>query len=126
MISYLFDIGERARKVGRFTASVREGLQNAVFIEKRRRKLTQQQIATSIGVNRSVINRQIMGTENLTISRVAELAWAIGWDVEVIFRDPLSKQESNVISGTNVIEHFAVRKQPDPSTNVTGPSMAAA
>lgn len=126
MISYIFDIGERARKVGRFAASVREGLQYALFTEKGRRKLTQQQIASMIGVNRSVINRQVMGTENLTIRRVAELAWAIGWDVELIFHDPLLRQGNRTIPGTNVIEHFAARKQPETSTDGAKPTMAAA
>lgn len=82
MNSYLFDIGDRARKVSRFVFGVRNELQKALFIEKKSRKLSQQAIAQLIGVNRSVINRQIVGTENLTIRRVAELAWAMGWNIE--------------------------------------------
>ena len=102
MISYLFDIGNRARTIGRFVGSVREGLQYALFTEKKRSKLTQQHIAHLIGVNRSVINRQIMGTENLTVKRVAELAWAIGWDVDIIFHDPQKRPEAiNSITGTH-------------------------
>ena len=51
--------------------------------------LTQQQIAEAIGVNRSVINRQIMGKENLTLRSVAEIAWALGWEIVFHLRKPV-------------------------------------
>jgi transcriptional regulator with XRE-family HTH domain len=89
MISYVFDIGERARKVGRFLSSVRAELQNAAMEEKKARKLTQQDIASALGVHRSVINRQLTGEENLTLSRVAELAWVLGRDVHLTLDKPL-------------------------------------
>lgn len=79
MPSFLFDIGEKDRTVGRFIGHVRSELQRAFAHEKKNRKLTQQAVATSLGVNRSVINRQLTGYENMTIKSVVELAWAIGW-----------------------------------------------
>jgi hypothetical protein len=85
---YLFDIGERARVVGRFIGQVRSELQRALVIEKAARKLTQQQIANVIGTSRSVINREITGEENLTLRRVAELAWALGWEIVFELRKP--------------------------------------
>jgi plasmid maintenance system antidote protein VapI len=78
---FSFDIGEKAEAISLFVGTVRSELQRALVYEKRDRKLSQQQLATLLGVNRSVINRQIMGYENLTIRRVAELAWALGWDI---------------------------------------------
>jgi transcriptional regulator with XRE-family HTH domain len=87
-MSYQFDIGEKGRKVARFLGRVRRELQAAVDHEKTTRKLTQQQIAQMIGVNRSVINRQLLGGENLTLRRVAELAWALGWDIVFELRKP--------------------------------------
>ena len=77
---YVFDIGEKARKAARFIGHVRAELQKALVAEKKSRKLTQQQLAQAIGTNRSVINRQLMGTENLTLRGVAELGWALGWE----------------------------------------------
>lgn len=85
---FVYDIGERARKVSRFIGEVRAELQRALMVEKKSRRLTQQQIATSIGVNRSVINRQLMGLENLTLRRVAELAWALEWEIVFYLRKP--------------------------------------
>jgi plasmid maintenance system antidote protein VapI len=77
---YLYDIGERARRAGRFIGHVRAELQKAWLLEKASRNITQQQIATVLDVDRSVINRQLMGYENLTLRSVAGLAWALGWE----------------------------------------------
>lgn len=85
---YIYDIGERSRKVSRFIGHVRGELRKALAAEKASRKLTQQQIAVMIGTNRSVINREIMGFENLTVRRVAELAWALGWEIVFELRKP--------------------------------------
>jgi hypothetical protein len=83
---YVFDIGEPARKVSRFIGQVRAELRRALVSEKASRKLSQQQIATMIGTSRSVINREIMGLENLTLRRVAELAWALDWEIVFYLR----------------------------------------
>ena len=91
MISYVFDIGEKTRRVSRFIGHVRSELQKAFIAEKATRKLTQQQIANEIGVNRSVINRQLMGTENITLRRVAEFAWVLGWDIDFVLRKRTSE-----------------------------------
>jgi hypothetical protein len=48
--------------------------------EKSQRKITQQQIANLLGTSRAVINRQLLGLENIGIKRVAEILWAIGWE----------------------------------------------
>jgi hypothetical protein len=80
MPSFQFDIGEQARVGSRFIAHVRDEIQRALFSEKSERKITQQQIAEKLGTSRSVINRQIMGLENMTLRRVAEILWAIGWE----------------------------------------------
>jgi len=80
MPSFEFDIGEQARTGSRFIAHVRDEIQRALFSEKSERKITQQQIAEKLGTSRAVINRQIMGLENMTLRRVAEILWAIGWE----------------------------------------------
>jgi Crp-like helix-turn-helix domain len=106
-MSYQFDIGEKGRRVARFLGKVRRELQGALDHEKSVRKLTQQQIASMLGVNRSVINRQLLGGENLTLRRVAELAWALGWEIVFELRKPA------VAHGQN---HFSVEPFQVPST----------
>ena len=95
MNSYLFDIGGKKRAAARFIGRVRAELQRALISEKATRKLTQQAIAKLIGVNRSVINRQLMGYENMTLRSVAELAWALGWDILFELRKPAFRVISN-------------------------------
>ncbi len=80
MPSFNFDIGEQERVGSRFLSDVRDELQRALTTEKANRKITQQQIAEKLGTSRAVINRQIVGLENIGIKRVAEILWAIGWE----------------------------------------------
>jgi hypothetical protein len=87
MSSLVYDIGGKSRMVSRFMGTVRRELQKAVAAEKATRKLTQQQIADMLDTNRSVINREILGG-NLTLRRLAELAWALGWEIVFEFRKP--------------------------------------
>jgi hypothetical protein len=47
--------------------------------KKDTRKITQQQIVEKLGTSRAVIDRQVMGLENMTLRRVAEILWAIGF-----------------------------------------------
>lgn len=80
MPSFQFDIGNRSRTVGRFIGHVRSELQRAFLVEKATRKLSFQGLASLLNINRSVVHRQIMGVENMTLRSVAELAWAMGWE----------------------------------------------
>lgn len=80
MNSFEYSIPEKSRVGSRFISHVRDELQRALASEKTMRKITQQQIATALETDRSVINRQIMGLENISLRRVAEILWAIGWE----------------------------------------------
>ena len=116
---YLFDIGEKGRRVSRFIGQVHAELQRALVFEKAVRKITQQQIATMLGVNRSVVNRQFMGLENMTLRRVAELAWALGWDI--VFE--LRKRPTEVRDGRLPIE--ITRFSQDTGAALTTPPLPA-
>lgn len=81
MPSFEYVIDERSRVGSRFIERVKEELQRALKEEKHARKVTQQSIADKLGQkNRSVVNRQFMGLENMTARSIAELLWAIGWE----------------------------------------------
>lgn len=82
-MSFLFDIGGRKRKAASFITKVRNELLQALVEEKAARPFSQQQLAQKLGVNRSVINRQLNGEANLTLRTVADLAWAL--DREISF-----------------------------------------
>jgi hypothetical protein len=123
---YLYDIGEKARAASRFIGHVRAELQKAWLSEKASRKITQQQLATMLGLkNRSVINRELMGYDNLTLRRVAELAWALGWEIIFVLRKPQQAAQINLMdpaqTGTRVID-FAANNTP--RTEGVSPSAA--
>jgi hypothetical protein len=44
-------------------------------------------IADALGVHRSVITKQFNGTQDMTLGRAAELAWALGYQADFILRD---------------------------------------
>jgi DNA-binding phage protein len=113
MISYVFDIGEKQRRVSRFIGHVRAELQRALIAERSDRKFTQQQIANKLGVNRSVINRQLMGTENLTLASVVEIAWAIGWEPYFELRKRDALQGTNFFPIELVAGHSKIQTPPD-------------
>jgi transcriptional regulator with XRE-family HTH domain len=71
-------------------------VQKAFAEEKAARNLTQAEIARALGVDRSVINRQLMGTENLTVRRIGELAWALGRDLNFSLTKPVARMHCNI------------------------------
>jgi hypothetical protein len=78
MPSFQIAISPNRRAAARFVSQVRRALQKALVEEQRMRGLSQSDIARAIGVNRSVINRELKGFKDITLGRVAELAWALG------------------------------------------------
>lgn len=80
MHSYEYKVDEKSRAGSRFISRIKEELQRALITEKAGRKLTQQEIAGILGVNRSVVNRRFMGLENMTARSIGETLWAIGWE----------------------------------------------
>ncbi len=68
-----------------FISDVRDELWAVILRERKQRKITQQAIAELIGVHRSVINRELSGHANLTLRRIAELAWAVGYTPTISF-----------------------------------------
>ena len=77
-MSFQVSITPSQRAAGRFVARVRRSIQKALAEETQKNGITQSDLARAIGVNRSVISREIRGHKDLTLSRVAELAWALG------------------------------------------------
>jgi transcriptional regulator with XRE-family HTH domain len=78
MSSFQISISQHRRAAGRFIGAVRRAIQRAFVEENKRTGLTQSEIARRLGVHRSVISRELNGRKDLTLGRVAELAWAMG------------------------------------------------
>jgi transcriptional regulator with XRE-family HTH domain len=108
MSSLVFDIGERRRAASRFMGRVQREVQRAVAAEKKARRLTQQQIADMLETGKSVINREILGG-NLTLRRLGELAWALGYEIVFEFRKlPSTSGQNQLQKGPPVTQAEAL------------------
>lgn len=96
MPSFQIALSPHKRAAGRFVLAVRRTLQRAFAEEQRRSGITQSAIARELGVHRSVINRELRGDKDLTLSRVAELSY-------LLRRKPsFSLPERTVPEGNNI------------------------
>jgi hypothetical protein len=78
MPSFQITINPNRRVAARFVGGVRRSLLKALEEENKKRGLKQADIARAIDVHRSIINRQLRGQKDMTLSRLAELSWAMG------------------------------------------------
>jgi transcriptional regulator with XRE-family HTH domain len=98
MKSFQIGISPSRRAAGRFISRVRRALQRALIEEGERSGINQSKIADAIGVHRSVISRELNGRQDITLGRLAELAWAMGREID--FSLPIAEQ----IKGANTPE----------------------
>jgi plasmid maintenance system antidote protein VapI len=78
MPSLQITISQDKRAAARFVGGVRRAIQKAYIEEQRKTGISQSDIARALGVHRSVINRELKGFKDITLGRVAQLAWALG------------------------------------------------
>ena len=95
MTSFHFDIGGRARHAGRFIGRVRGELLRALAQRKRDGSLPQQALAEKLGIERSLINRQLAGETNLSLRALADLAWAMDMEISFELKEPMIKAGQN-------------------------------
>lgn len=96
MTSFQIAISPSRRAAGRFISHVRRSLQRALVEEGEVGGINQSRVADAIGVHRSVISRELNGRQDITLGRVAELAWALGREVEFNLVRPEQAEGSNV------------------------------
>jgi transcriptional regulator with XRE-family HTH domain len=107
--SFHFDIGERARHAGRFIGRVRGELLRALAEKKAKAGLPQQVLAEKIGVERSLINRQLAGESNLTLRSLADLAWAMDMEISFELKKPVAKAGQNRPMTTSTLTHGEIK-----------------
>lgn len=95
MTSFQIAISPSRRAAGRFISRVRRSLQRALVEEGEMSGINQSRVADAIGVHRSVISRELNGRQDITLGRVAELAWALGREIEFDLVMP------KILPGTN-------------------------
>lgn len=114
MASLQIGITPHRRAAARFVGSVRRKLQKA-FADAP--EVTQAQIAASLDVHRSVINRQLRGTADIGLARVAEIACLLGYSVALDLEKIEAAEGQNIpLPGhPNTFKYFSAQ----PATSVS-------
>ena len=81
-MSFQIAIAPNRRAATRFIGKVRRGLRRALADKP---EISRSQVAESIGVHRSVITKQLNGHADMSLGRVAEIAWAMGLKPSLTF-----------------------------------------
>ena len=97
MPSFQISVIPSRRAAARFVAKVRRALQKALAEENAKSGISQSDIARTIGVHRSVISRELRGYNDLTLGRIAELAYALGRDPSFELLERTTQPGSNTI-----------------------------
>lgn len=97
MPSFRLKIDPRRRAAGRFILSVRTALQKAFAEEQAERGLTRADLARTLDTHRSAITRWLGGSESLSMRTVADLAWAMGREPELVLRKAALRNGANEV-----------------------------
>lgn len=73
----------KSRKSAKFISGLQKKIQKALLNSGK----TQQEIASILGVDRSVVNRRLKGSANLTARSIAEFAFALDKYIKIEFVD---------------------------------------
>lgn len=94
-MSFQLSITPHRRAAARFVDAVHRKLLKA-FSEAP--EVSQTDIANALGVHRSVINRQMRGKKDMSLSRIAEIAYLLGYEADFNLVKPEAPQGSNIDS----------------------------
>ena len=115
-MSYQLNISPRARKAGRFISKVHKEIQKAFVASG----LKQNDLAKKLEIDRSVVNRQLLGESNLTLRSISDLAWAMDCNISFSIQQPNhphgSNQAARKVTTQNPIEIRSDSTRPITST----------
>lgn len=107
MVSFRLGLTRHRKAAARFVADVRYQLQRALADTP---EISQTDIAETIGVHRSVISRQLRGMQDLSISRVAEIADVLGFDIVFDLTKPAPALDVNhPLKPANIEQNITVQ-----------------
>jgi transcriptional regulator with XRE-family HTH domain len=106
MPSFQTSLTPSRRAAGRLVGKVRRRLQKALAD---RPDIKRSDIARELNIHRSVITRQLSGAQDISVSRVAEIACALGYDVEFDLVDNGTRRGNEFVGPTPTITTFNVK-----------------
>ena len=105
MPSFQLTTSPSRRAAARYVQAVRRALQKALAVEAELSGLSQSEVARRIDVHRSVVNRELKGTKDITQGRVGELAWAMGYEPVFTLRKVELEAGSNSDATIEYMQH---------------------
>lgn len=94
-MSFQFDLEPKEEAAAELIAAVGQRLQEVLVEHKAIDGLTQQELATRLGVNRAQVNRCFSGYHNLTLRSLAELVWALDAEIKIEIAMPAGQPGTN-------------------------------
>lgn len=92
-MSFLFELDPKQEVAADLISDIGRQLQTLHTERQAVGKLTQQDIAARLGLDRARVNKCLSGSNNLTLRTLAELVWAMDGEIEVTIRLPKSVAE---------------------------------
>lgn len=115
MTSFKLKVAARRRAAVRLVGEVSREVLSAFEKEKRKSGISQSSLARRLGVDRSVVHRNLLGGKNFTLETLSDLAWAMNRRVRVTLdeaagadagprnaRGPEFQTESATLSGAHI------------------------
>lgn len=94
-MSFQIKISSKRKSAITFISQVRKELKRAIFEGSNVGGPNQSEIAKLLEVNRSVVSRELNGSNDITAGRIAELAWALGREAHFELRVPIEQRGTN-------------------------------
>lgn len=107
-----------------FSQQMLRSMVQSVFVSvfngrRKKNKLTQSELAKKMGVNRSIISRDLAVPPNWTVDKISDMAEALNVDIEIIARD---RETGECHTARGVIK-ISVNTVVNRITTVDGPSV---
>lgn len=103
-MSYQLKISKRKSQAGRFISKTHKELLKAFLFVSQKSGLTQQKLAEKLEMDRSTVNRILLGEGNLTLRTISDIAWALECDINIT----INPKQMNTNSTSN---YFVVSKE---------------
>lgn len=107
-MSYQIKISSKDAKAARFISRIARLIQDELIASG----MTQQDVATKIDVDRSVVNKRLKGSANLTARSIAEFAYAFDKEIDIKFVER-KKSKNNCPAGSELSKVFVLSLDKD-------------
>lgn len=114
MMSYRLKVDPKSRKAAKFISQLQKKIQSELIESG----MSQQQVAEILGVDRSVINRRLKGSANLTARSIAEFAYVFNKEIVLDFLDADGPQRANHTVATSDVISLQEHERSTPTGSV--------